>query len=437
MAKTRRVKATKAKGKSKILLGAIADDIAGATDLCDVLVGQGMRTVLEIGVPRNDEPALDADAVVIALSTRTGPAKAAVRQSLAALRWLQARGAKQIFFKYRPTFDSTNRGNIGPVADALLDAMDEDFTVICPAFPTAGRTLFQGHLFVDNLLLSESFMRTHPATPMKQSNLIKVLGRQTRHKVDLVPHAVVTAGPDAIANRLKRLRKAGNRFAIVDAVTDRNLVDTGIACRDMKLVTGSSGAALALPKNFRRAGLLGPDSGADILPPPKGFAAVVAGSCSEATLVQIEHMKKHHPAFFIDGMKLGGKRDIAKEALEWAKPKLADGPVLIYSSADADKVKKVQRKHGVQKAGDLIEGCLAKTSRGLVKAGVGQMIVAGGLTSAKTIAALKIHALRIGHQIDPGVPWTLTLDEPPIHLALKAGNFGDEDFFTRAFDALK
>ena len=287
------MKATKAKGKSKILLGAIADDIAGATDLCDVLVGQGMRTVLEIGVPRADELALDADAVVIALSTRTGPAKAAVRQSLAALRWLQARGAKQIFFKYRPTFDSTNRGNIGPVADALLDAMGEDFAVICPAFPTAGRTLFQGHLFVDNLLLSESFMRTHPATPMKQSNLIK------------------------------------------------------------------------------RAGLLAPDSGADVLPTPKGHAAVVAGSCSEATLAQVGHMKKQCPAFFIDGMKLGGKRDIAKEALEWAKPKLADGPVLIYSSTDADRVKKVQRKHGVQKAGDLIEGCLAKTSRGLVKAGVG------------------------------------------------------------------
>jgi uncharacterized protein YgbK (DUF1537 family) len=314
--------------------------------------------------------------------------------------------------------------------------MGEDFAVICPAFPTAGRTLFQGHLFVDNLLLSESFMRTHPATPMKQSNLIKVLGRQTKHKVDLVPHEVVTAGPDAIANRLKRLRKAGNRFTIVDAVTDRNLVDTGIACRDMKLVTGSSGAALALPKNFRRAGLLAPDSGADVLPTPKGHAAVVAGSCSEAALAQVEHMKKQCPAFFIDGMKLGGKRDIAKEALEWAKPKLADGPVLIYSSTDADRVKKVQRKHGVQKAGDLIECCLAKTSRGLVKAGVGQMIAAGGLTSAKTIEALKIHALRIGHQIDPGVPWTMSLGERPLHLALKSGNFGTADFFTKAFTVL-
>ena len=339
MARNRRVKATKTRGKNRIFLGAIADDIAGATDLCDVLVGQGMRTVQEIGVPRQDEPALDADAVVIALSTRTGPAKSAVRQSLAALRWLQARGAQQIFFKYRSTFSSTNRGNIGPVADALLDAMGEDFTVVCPAFPTAGRTLFQGHLFVGNLLLSESFMRTHPTTPMKQSNLIKVLSRQTKHKVDLVPHEVVTVGPDAISSHLKQLREAGNRFAIVDAVTDRNLVDIGIACRDMKLVTGSSGAALALPKNFRRAGLLGPDSGADMLPPSKGHAAVVAGSCSDATLAQVAHMKKRSPAFFVDGMKLGGKRDIAKEAVAWAKPKLADGPVLIYSSAKADMVK--------------------------------------------------------------------------------------------------
>ena len=437
MVKGTRARGRGAKGKRGILLGAIADDIAGATDLCDTLVGQGMRTVQEIGVPRQDEAALDADAVVIALSTRTGPAKAAVRQSLAALRWLQARGARQIFFKYRSTFSSTNRGNIGPVADALLDAMGEEFTIVCPAFPTAGRTLFQGHLFVGNLLLSESFMRTHPMTPMKQSNLIKVLSRQTKHKVDLVPHEVVNVGPDAIRNHLKRLREAGNRYAIMDAVTDRNLVDIGIACRDMKLVTGGSGAALALPKNFRRAGLLGPDSGADILPPAKGHAAVVAGSCSEATLAQVAHMRQHCPAFFIDGIKLGGKRDLAEEALEWAKPKLGDGPVMIYSSAEAELVKKVQRKHGVAKSSDLIEACLAKISQGLVRAGVGQLIVAGGMTSAETIKALNIHALRIGHQIDPGVRWTMTLDEPPLHLALKAGNFGDSDFFARAFQVLK
>ncbi|HIM45073.1 MAG TPA: four-carbon acid sugar kinase family protein, partial [Alphaproteobacteria bacterium] len=205
-----------------------------------------------------------------------------------------------------------------------------------------------GPSFCRQLLLSESFMRTHPMTPMKQSNLIRVLSRQTKHQVDLVPHEVVTVGPEAIRNHLKLPRDAGNRFAIVDAVSDRNLVDTGIACRDMKLVTGSSGAALALPKNFRRAGLLGPDSGADILPSSKGYSAVVAVSCSQATLAQVAYMKNHHPAFFVDGMKLGGKRDVAKEALEWAKPKLADGPVLIYSSAEADVVKKVQRKHGVE-----------------------------------------------------------------------------------------
>jgi len=396
-----------------------------------------MRTVQEMGVPGKNHPAHDADAVVIALATRTGPAKSAVRQSLAALRWLQGRGAKKIFFKYRSTFSSTNRGNIGPVADALLDAMGEDFTVVCPAFPTAGRTLFQGHLFVGNLLLSESFMRSHPMTPMKQSNLIKVLDRQTKHQVDLVPHEVVTVGPEAIRNHLKLLRDAGNRFAIVDAVSDRNLVDTDIACRDMKLVTGSSGAALALPKNFRRAGLLGPDSGADVLPPSEGYSAVVAGSCSQATLVQVEYMKNHHPAFFVDGLKLGGKRDIAKEALEWAKPKLADGPVLIYSSADVNVVKKVQRKHGVIKSTVLIEKCLANISRDLVRAGVGRLIVAGGIIASESLKALKIQLLRIGHEINPGVPWTATFDDPPIHLALKAGNFGNEDFFTRAFHLLK
>ena len=437
MANPKRVKTAAARGKNRILLGAIADDIAGATDLCDILVRQGMRTVQEIGVPRQDEPALDADAVVIALNTRTAPVKAAVRQSLAALRWLEARSAKQIYFKYRPTFDSTNHGNIGPVADALLDAMGENFTTICPAFPSAGRTVFQGHLFVGSLLLSESFMRSHPVTPMKQSNLIKLLRRQTRHMIGLVPHEVVMIGPEAIRNRLQKLRAAGHRFAVVDAVTDYNLMDTGIACRDMKLITGGSGAALALPKNFRAAGLLAPDSGADVLPAPQGHAAVVAGSCSEATLAQIAYMKARCPAFAIDGLKLGGKRDLAKQALDWARPKLADGPVLIYASAEAGAVKKVQRKHGIRKSSELIETCLAKTSRGLIKAGVRQMIVAGGITSARTLKALNIHALRIGHQIAPGVPWTMTLDKPHIHLALKAGNFGNEDFFTRAFHVLK
>lgn len=437
MAKIRRVKATKAKGKNKILLGCIADDIAGATDLSYTLVSQGMRTVQEIGVPHKDLTIKDADAIVIALNTRTAPAKDAIRQSLAALRWLQARGAEQIYFKYRPTFDSTNRGNIGQVADALLKAMKEDFTVFCPSFPVAGRTVFQGHLFVGNLLLSESFMRTHPATPMKQSNLIKVLSRQTKTKVDLVPHEVVTLGPDAILSELNRLREAGSRYAIVDAVTTRNLRDIGTACRDIKLITGASGAAIALPKNFRRAGLMGPDSGADRLPKPTGYQAVVAGSCSEATLAQVAHMKNTCPAFFVDGRKLGGKRDIAKEALDWAKPKLADGPVLIYSSANAETVKKIQRKHGIQKSRDLIEDCLAKISKGLVKAGVGQLVVAGGATSGEAIKALKIRSLRIGHKIDPGAPWTTTLDEPPIHLALKAGNFGTADFFTRALQAVK
>ncbi len=353
-----------------------------------------------------DQPG-HADAIVIALNTRTAPAKAAIRQFAAALRWLQARGAKQIYFKYRPTFDFTNRGNIGPVADALLDAMGEDFTISCPSFPGAGRTVFQGHLFVGNLLLSESFMRTHPTTPMTQSNLIKMLGRQTKHKIDLVPHKIVTLGPDPIRNEMKRLSQGGSRFAVVDAVTTRNLVDIGVACRDMKLLTGASGAATALPKNFRRAGLLGLDSGADKLPKAGGHAAMVAGSCSEVTLAQVADMKKSCPAFFVDGMKLGGKRDIAKEALDWAKPLLADGPVLIYSSVDSAAVKKIQRKHGIEKSRKLIEDCLAKISKGLVKAGVGQLILAGGATSAGSIKALK------------------------------AGNFGEADFFTHALQMLK
>ncbi len=422
--------------RKNILLGAVADDMTGATDLCNTLVAGGMRTVQMIGVPQAGDGVPDADAVVVALKSRNTQPVRAVRNSLEAQDWLKSAGAQQFFFKYCSTFDSTPRGNIGPVADGMLERANGDITIACPAFPTNGRTVFRGHLFVGDVLLSASGMRNHPLTPMTNANLVKVLGEQTPYRVDLVPWETVAQGPEAIREALARLRRQGVRHAIVDALSDQNLIDIGRAAADLKLITGGSGIAMGLPANFRASGALGRKAGAARLPRAKGHAAILAGSCSEATLDQVARMKAERPAFLVDASQLGGKRDIVAEALAWARPKLGHQPVLVYASAPPADVAKAQAKHGRDRAGTLVERALAKIARGLVKAGVGKLVLAGGETSGAAIKALGVRALMIGKQIDPGVPWTMSLGDPPLHLALKSGNFGAPDFFCKAFAVL-
>jgi len=322
------------------------------------------------------------------------------------------------------------------VADALLADLGETFTIACPAFPENKRTIYLGHLFVGDVLLSDSSMRTHPLTPMTDANLVRVLGRQTRGKVGLVPLGVVSRGSQAIAEDCARLRADGVRYAIVDAVEDRHLLDIGTACADMRLITGGSGIALGLPENFRRPGLLRTIGAADALPAVGGFAAVVAGSCSAATLAQIEHMKQARPAFAVDPMALASGDDIVGRAFAWARERLTDGPVLIQASAPPEEVARTQQALGRERAGELVERALAEIAAGLVAAGVRRLIVAGGETSGAVVQRLGVKALRIGPQIDPGVPWTATVEEPVLALALKSGNFGAPDFFTRAFGML-
>jgi uncharacterized protein YgbK (DUF1537 family) len=419
-----------------LLLGCIADDLTGATDLANTLVRQGMRTVQLIGVPDADAPLPDADALVIALKSRTIRAADAVAMSRAALQRLRAVGARQFYFKYCSTFDSTDEGNIGPVADALLGDLGETFTIACPAFPENQRTIYLGHLFVGRVLLSDSSMKNHPLTPMTDSNLVRVLSRQTKARVDLVPFAVVNQGARAIAADLARLRSAGVTHAVVDATEDRHLLEIGAACASMTLITGGSGIALGLPENFRREGLL-PDTGtADALPKVAGREAVIAGSCSAATLQQIEQMRRSRPALAIDPVELASGEDAVARALAWARAHLTDGPVLIYASAPPEEVARIQQRLGRERAGELIEQALAEIAAGLVAAGVRRLIVAGGETSGAVMQRLGARALRIGPQIDPGVPWTVSIGEPALALALKSGNFGAPDFFTKAFAML-
>ncbi len=417
-----------------VVLGAIADDFTGATDLANTLVRQGMRAIQTIGVPEKGFIP-EADAVVIALKSRTAPVEDAVAESLAALEWLKGQGAKQIFFKYCSTFDSTDQGNIGPVADALLDALDADFSIACPAFPATGRTIFKGHLFVGDVLLSDSGMRNHPLTPMRDSNLVNVLSRQTPHKVGLVQFAEVIKGAAAVNGAYAALVEEGCRYAVVDAISDDHLLTIGAACADLRLVTGGSGVALGLPENFRRSGLLG----APIVPQmsrAKGRRAVLAGSCSEATLAQVARAKMDWPSYHVDPLGVTDIGETVGEAVSWAGQQDQQKPVLFYSSEKPDKIRAVQERLGRDEAGDLVERIHSGIARELVQNGFGQLIVAGGETSGAVVRALDVKALEIGPEIDPGVPWTKTLGDHEIALALKSGNFGTEDFFAKAFRML-
>jgi uncharacterized protein YgbK (DUF1537 family) len=419
-----------------VLLGAIADDFTGATDLCNTLVRRGMRTVQLIDVPAPATAVPGAEALVVALKSRTIPAQEAIDKSLATLAWLQKAGARQILFKYCSTFDSTDAGNIGPVAEALMDALGTDFTLFCPAFPEAGRTIYRGYLFVGDVLLSESGMRDHPLTPMRDPSLVRVLQRQSRGRVGLVPVATVSRGAEAIRGAFAELRQQGFRYTIVDAIEDQHLEAIGAAAADFKLITGGSGIALGLPENFRRQGLLGDTGEADSLPAISGAAAVLSGSCSPATLAQVAYMRERAPVFTIDPIAAAEGRKLVEEALDWAKPLLDNGPILVSATAPPEIVAEVQRRLGRERAGALVEATLAAIARGLAANGTRRLVIAGGETAGAIVQALGVTGLRIGRQIDPGVPWTMSLGEPALALALKSGNFGAPDFFLRAFSVL-
>ena len=414
-----------------MLLGCIADDFTGATDLAGTLVKSGMSAVQLIGVPDANTPPVEADCAVVALKSRTIPPAEAVAQSLAALEWLRSQGCKQIFFKYCSTFDSTDDGNIGPVADALMEALETEFTIFCPAFPANGRTIFKGYLFAGDVLLNESGMQDHPLTPMTDPNLVRVLQRQTESKVGLVDHRVLGDGSAAVQAAFEALKADGVRMAVVDAMSEQDLMTIGAAVDGMSLITGGSGIGIGLPDNFRMGG-----TAADTLPEIKGFSAIISGSCSRATQGQVANFKKSGPAFQIDPLKLAAGQDIAAQALEWALPKLTDGPVLIYSTDEPGEVAAVQEKLGRDAAGEMMEQALARVAEGLVDAGVRKLIVAGGETSGAVVSKLGVQGLRIGPEIDPGVPWTVSLGEREIALALKSGNFGGPNFFEEAFDRL-
>ena len=427
--------------RPRILLGAVADDFTGATDLANNLVRAGMRVIQTIGVPA--EPlGIDVDAVVVALKSRTAVVSAAVEQSLEALRWLREQGAEQFYFKYCSTFDSLYegpvRGNIGPVTEALMNALDCDFTIATPAFPDNKRTVFNGYLFVGDVLLSESGMQNHPLTPMTDSNLVRVMQAQCQRKVGLIDLPVVARGAEAVSERITQLKSEGFSIAIVDAVSNDDLLRIGPALATIPLVTAGSGVAIALPTNYG----ISPSSKACSLPAASGFRAVVSGSCSLATNLQVQtFIRNGGAAMSIDPLRIAAGEDVVGETLAWAEPLVTKEVVLVYSTAESAAVKSIQSRIGAEAVGAMVERTIAAIAYGLIERGVRQLIVAGGETSGACVQALGIRQIQIGKQIDTGVPWCYAYSSAAqadgIHIALKSGNFGGDDFFTRAFEVLE
>lgn len=420
-----------------MLLGVIADDLTGATDVALMLSREGMRVVQTVGVPPKGQLLPDADAVVVSMKSRTNPVEEAIEWSLQACEALLASGAKQILFKYCSTFDSTDQGNIGPVADALMTRLGSRLTVACPAFPENGRSVYRGHLFVGDLLLSDSPMKDHPLTPMRDANLVRVLQRQTKTPVRLLAQQIVAQGAQAVREALKTLSKDGPVMVVADAICNQDLRILGEAMAEERLLTGGSGIALGLPDNFRRAGLLGAKTTAAAFAAPKGPAVILSGSCSAATNGQVAYAQAQGvPALGLDPLAIADQKQTVSSVLDWARAHLGDKPCLIYSTAAPDIVKQVQERLGRDASGQLIEHLLAEVARGLYEAGARRFVVAGGETSGAVVQGLGVSLLEIGPEIDPGVPWTKAADGKPISLALKSGNFGTQDFFLKALAML-
>ena len=404
-----------------MLLGCIGDDFTGSSDLANTLAKGGMRVVQYTGIPGAPAGG-DVEAGVVALKSRSIPVAEAVRQSLAALDWLLAQGCRQIFFKYCSTFDSTPRGNIGPVADALADALDAHKVIVCPAFPGTGRSVYQGHLFVKDRLLNESGMQNHPLTPMTDADIRRWLAPQTRHTVGHVAAGDVFAGADRIVRRLKEQDEAGHRLIVVDAIRDADLMEIGKAARGLPLVTGGSGVALGLPANFGKSPAAVPWNG------QSGPAIVLSGSCSAATRAQVARHAARHPSREILAADVIEGRLTPSEIAGWLLG--AGGLPLAYSSADPGEVAIVQARYGREVSASALEGFFAEVARLAVAGGAARVITAGGETSGAVVEGLSLSALEIGPEIDPGVPALRA--GPDLVVALKSGNFGAEDFFEKA-----
>ena len=414
-----------------ILLGCIADDFTGATDIASFLVASGMRTLQLTETPSKHKNLDDIDAVVIALKSRTQEKSEAIKDSIIALNWLLKHDCEQFYFKYCSTFDSTSLGNIGPVTDALLDCLDEKFTIFCPSLPVNGRTVYKGHLFVNGSLLNESGMENHPLTPMKDSNIVRVLKSQTKKSVALVEINEILKGVEELRDILKKIEKNAE-YAVIDTITNENLFTIGQACADLKLLTGGSGLAMSLADNFEAKGLFTKNKDSAAIEYVDGHTVVLSGSCSPTTQEQVAVFQKKYLSLKLDPIALFNGDQTIDEILTWYERKCHESPLLIYATDTPELIKQSQNELGIEKSGEIIELTIAVIVTRLRKIGVKKFVVAGGETSGAVVKALSLKSLKVGPTIAPGVPIMQSLEDDPCLVALKSGNFGDKDFFEKS-----
>ena len=421
-------------------LGIIGDDFTGSSDIANNLKKSGMQVSMYAGVPNllpEEIKKEQTDAAVIALKTRTIPIEDAIRESLEALSWLKDCGCEQFIFKYCSTFDSTKEGNIGPVTDAIMEELNTNFTIACPSFPDAGRTVYFGHMFVNGKPLNESGMENHPLTPMTDHNLVRWLGHQTKNNVGLIDFETISKGENSVKEKIRNLKKDGYKYAIID--TNKN-DDFDIICNAVKnlpFLTGGSGIALGLPKIYKDKGLLSVSNFQ--IPKNNSNAIILSGSCSVTTINQINIYKENNPSFYISPDEVINNEDLIEKVLSWIKDNETQSP-LVYSSSDIKSVSEKQKQYGQELLANKIEKFFELLSKRLVKDNFGTFISAGGETSGAVIKGLGIQELKIGKEISHGVPalWSPESNgNKPVSVTLKSGNFGQDDFFTRALKALK
>jgi len=419
-----------------ILLGSIADDYTGASDLANTLTKNGLRTVQTVGIPDPSLALPDVDAVVVSLKIRSVPASDAVAAAASAERWLRQRGAGHVLYKICSTFDSTDAGNIGPVTEALSEAAGGGSVLVTPAFPETGRTVYFGHLFVGGQPLNESPLKDHPLNPMHDANLVRVLTRQSRNAVGLIDLTTIAAGPGAVKARLDSLRAAGVTAVIADAIFERDLETLGEVALKTPVSTGASGLGLGLARALVRSGRIssGGATTADAIRPVGGLSAIVAGSCSKATLHQLDVAERSMPVLRLDPERLLAGPDEIAAAISWAGDRISAGPIVVAASAAPETVSRLQSLYGREASGHAIETATSIIAAELVERGVRRLVVAGGETSGAAVDRLAIPAFLIGPEIAPGVPVLRTVGnaQGDMLLALKSGNFGGEDFFTAA-----
>jgi len=422
-----------------MILGIIGDDFTGSSDIANNLKKSGMQVSMYAGVPNlspDDAKKQPTEAAVIALKTRTVPIEEAIKESLKALNWLKESGCKQFIFKYCSTFDSTKDGNIGPVTDAIMEELGADFTIACPSFPDAGRTVYYGHMFVNGKPLNESGMEDHPLTPMTDHNLVRWLNYQTKKEVGLIDFETISQGSDKIKQKIISLKKDDIKYAIVDTTNNKEFDAICEGIKDLLFLTGGSGIALGLPKIYKNKGLLS-ENNFD-LPQNNSNSVILSGSCSRATLEQINIYKVNNPSFYISPDEVMNNIKLVEEVYIWIKENESLSP-LIYSSSDSNNVSAKQKQFGQEILANKIEGFFEKISHKLVNDSFGKFISAGGETSGAIIKGLGVEELKIGKEISPGVPalWSPNSNgNKPISVTLKSGNFGQSDFFSRALIAL-